>query len=366
MPLVARCPYCRQGVRVPARALAASLKCPACQSWYTVFPESEPDPQSAHAAPDDAPDPAPEAVGSGSTPLVVEAPPIPLSTPITNFGPSPVDSAPGSWVHPLGLVACFVGVAALFSASFAATTILTLPLGGIGLALGLLAVLAALGDQPVRQLLPVAGAALSGLVLAAALADPALLGPRYAASRRPTNYDPDAVRFVPLRLSRDGSTGLEADGRADASRAAIQQGMVRVQVVGAAVGPVQVVDAKRKYTKQRYLALAVRVQHLGNGPSVRFVHWGTTGERSVPAATAEASGRKLSAADLGSQVAAGTTYGHDLFPGKLVDDLLVFEAPAQPGPLRVDLPAEAWGGRGVFRFQVPASMITARRGPKTR
>jgi hypothetical protein len=226
--------------------------------------------------------------------------------------------------------------------------------------------LAALGDRPVRQLLPVAGAAFSGLILVAALADPALLGPRYAASRQPANYDPDAVRVIPLHLSRDGVAGLESDGWADASRAAIQQGMVRVQISGAAVGPVQVVDAKRKYTKQRYLALAVRVQHLGNGPSVRFVHWGTTGERSVPAATVEANGRKLAAADLGSQVAAGTTYGHDLFPGKLVDDLLVFEAPAAPGSLRVELPAEAWGGRGVFRFQVPASMVTTRRGPKTR
>jgi hypothetical protein len=46
-----------------------------------------------------------------------------------------------------------------------------------------------------------------------------------------------------------------------------------------------------------------------------------------------------------------------LFPGKAVEDVLVFPAPAGVGPLRLELPAAAWGGQGVFRFTIPASML---------
>jgi hypothetical protein len=34
--------------------------------------------------------------------------------------------------------------------------------------------------------------------------------------------------------------------------------------------------------------------------------------------------------------------------------------------VRLELPAEAWGGHGVLRFQIPSSMLVARPGIKPR
>ena len=55
-------------------------------------------------------------------------------------------------------------------------------------------------------------------------------------------------------------------------------------------------------------------------------------------------------------------------PAKMMevcDDVLVFE-PTGSGPVLLELPAEAWGGSGIFRFQLPDSMITIQKGSKPR
>jgi hypothetical protein len=203
-------------------------------------------------------------------------------------------------------------------------------------------------------------------VLAAATFSPALLGPGFEWSRMKSTYDPEAVRLIPLRLAATGSDGLETDGYADASRAAIQQGSFRVRVVSAAVAPVQVVDAKARYTKKSYLIVAVQIQHTGAGERVRLVHWGTTGERVVPDATATANGRTLAPADLDREVPVGISYGQELFPAGSASDVLIFDPPAPGAAVRLDLPAEAWGGRGAFKFQLPGSMIGPQPGKSPR
>jgi hypothetical protein len=46
-----------------------------------------------------------------------------------------------------------------------------------------------------------------------------------------------------------------------------------------------------------------------------------------------------------------------VFPVDFQDRVLVFEAPTRPEDLRLELAAEAWGGKGAFRFSIPGSMI---------
>jgi len=51
---------------------------------------------------------------------------------------------------------------------------------------------------------------------------------------------------------------------------------------------------------------------------------------------------------------AGHVRTASLAPGKYVEDVLVFEPPAADvQSLRLELPAEACGRSGVFRFQIP-------------
>jgi hypothetical protein len=273
--------------------------------------------------------------------------------------PTGADAQPQTGrVSLIGAVTCLLAAGALLSASIQATLFLTRPVAGLGLVLGLVGTAVAAAGRPVRMVVPALGAVMSGVVLVVALAFPDLLGPRYEASREKSTFDASAVRVIPLQLTARGTDGLESEGYADASRAAVQQGNIRVRVIGATVAPVQVVDSVKRYTKRPYLAVTVQVQHLGTGSPVRLVHWGTTGERTVPDAAATSNGKKLAPADLDGEVPFGVSYGQDLFPGRSASDLLLFAAPGPGASVRLELPAEMWGGRGAFRFQLPDSMIS--------
>jgi hypothetical protein len=63
-------------------------------------------------------------------------------------------------------------------------------------------------------------------------------------------------------------------------------------------------------------------------------------------------------------VPVGVSYGQDLFPGATASDLLLFESPGPDSPIRLTLPAEAWGSSGVFRFQIPSLMTLPQQGNK--
>jgi hypothetical protein len=56
-----------------------------------------------------------------------------------------------------------------------------------------------------------------------------------------------------------------------------------------------------------------------------------------------------------------TAGGHEADPDGGPDDgtvvTLEFPRPPQPGPLRLELPAAAWGGRGQLKFAIPALMV---------
>jgi hypothetical protein len=361
VPFFAHCPYCQRGVHAPDRALAASVKCPGCESWYTAVPQDEPKPPKL-TAPAQAGLIAPTLTPATATPPAPAAPaPMPAPAPLLSERfESPAEDSPGSRRRPplLGVAACLLAGAALLSAAWGANVVLIRPLAGVGLVLGVVGALAVRGGKPVRLTLPIVGAVVSGLGLLVALFIPSLLGPRYEASPEKPNSDLEAIRVIPLRLDGGAVGGLESDGYADASRATVQQDFIRVQVTAASVGPVQVVDSKKRFTEQPYLAVVVRVQHLGHGEDLRFTHWGATGERTVPPAVARSGGNTLAVANLGRDVPVGVTFGHDLFRGTAVDDVLLFEPPPGGLPVLLDLPWEAWGReRVVFKFQIPGSMI---------
>lgn len=383
MPFFTRCPYCRRGVLAPDRAMGGSAKCPTCQSWFTAVPEERgPDdlqqPGSRSSGPVPVPpsrpiEPSPIESESASTGTALAEPPAPVRAPRPAPVPelqvakSPAVPKPeeesadrGAAVAVVvGAGVCFLVAAALVVASFQSTAVYARPLAGLGVVAGLLSALVIGFEKPARLALPLGGAVVSGLVLLVAWFAPALLGPGYEASRTRSNYDPETIQAVPLQIASGPGEAADPASFVDARRFALQQRAVRVQITGATVAPVQVVDAKKRFTKQQFLAVAVRVQHLGHGEKFRFTHWDTTGERPVPPAVVTADGRKLVAANLGRDVPLGVVYGQDVFPGRDVDDVLLFEAPEQLPitAIRVELPAEAWAGRGAFRFQIPGPMV---------
>ena len=54
----------------------------------------------------------------------------------------------------------------------------------------------------------------------------------------------------------------------------------------------------------------------------------------------------------------GQVQSESVYPGKSIDDLLVFELPVEKAKyLRLELPASAFHGEGKLRIQIPADMI---------
>jgi hypothetical protein len=289
----------------------------------------------------------------------VSAPPLP-HTP-ARLAPAPRDEDDTWDQRPvvLGIAACLVAGAALIAASIEATVVLTRPLAGLGVLLGVVGSVAAFRHEEPRASLPVCGAIACLLVLTIAVFMPGILGPSYEASQQDSDYDPEAIRPVPLTLTVSGS--LETDGYADASRAALLQGTVRVQITSVTIAPVRVLGVGTRYSKKPYLAVAIRVQHLGHGPMVEFRHWGTTIERNVPTAKATVAGLSLTPSSLFPDIPADVNDGARLFPNRAISDVILFEAPSTSGPVRIEMPAEAWEGKGVLRFEIPRSMIVDRR-----
>ncbi len=62
--------------------------------------------------------------------------------------------------------------------------------------------------------------------------------------------------------------------------------------------------------------------------------------------------------DPGSQVPGQISSATSIYPGKRLEDLLVFEPPIENLQfLRLELPAAAFGGTGTLRLQIPKTMI---------
>ncbi len=359
---------------MPDRALGASMKCPGCQAWCTAAPEDTPPPprrprsraelDATPLAPDE---PTPLAPPEDSPIAVLDEPVRRTNSSSISSSPSLVlpDSVPppldGKLLNAGGILVCVLACAAGVIASFHATAFLTRPAAGVALIVGVMVVLLTIGSRPLAFVLPVLGTAASAIILLLAFVSPGSLSPQYEASRQPTTYNSEAVEFVALSL--DSGQQLATDGWADASKAAVQQGTVRVQVTGATLGPIDIEPrdtAKTRLTKERYLTITVRLQHLGHEGPVTFIPW--TGDAAI-----ERNGRRSTALDLTPQIVAGQLRDPlQLHPGRMIGTVFVFEPSPNPESIRLELPAETWGGRGMFRFSIPTTMVTTRSSPKSR
>src|SRR5439155_16021578 len=144
---------------------------------------------------------------------------------------------------PFGLSALLLGGAALLCASIRSLYALVPPASGAGLLLGLAGLLLSKGQS--RSLIPIAGTAVGGIVLLTALFLPKLLGPSYLASRNRRAVDPVAIRAIPLPGSAETMGPADA-AWVDASRAALQQGPMQVQVLSASIPSVKTKSSPTK------------------------------------------------------------------------------------------------------------------------
>jgi hypothetical protein len=260
-------------------------------------------------------------------------------------------------VDPVGLAALLLGGAALLSASAPRLCGAVLPLAALALLTGLAGLLLALARGRSRLLFPVTGSVMGVAVVGVALLVPGLLGPAYRAFRERDRRDPAVIRAVPLPGRPAGEQPETADW-VDASRAALQQNRLRVQVAGASVSAVRARGAANKKSRpEEVLFIRLRVHQAEGGPEFVAGPRGPAGPGERPQPTLTDNTGKVYAPRAAPEAAEGENKSVR-FPLTVLDEVFVFEAPP-PGLefLRLEVPVAAWGGSGTFRFTIPAAMV---------
>jgi hypothetical protein len=132
-----------------------------------------------------------------------------------------------------------------------------------------------------------------------------------------------------------------------------------VQVVSVTLRQLEMAgQPKKKLTAERYLVLRVRA-HQPAG-SAEFIanslgERGSGRERPRPSLT-DLSGRTYAPASVGDE-AGEQTQNSSVFPLGITDEVYVFDPPPPSTALKLEVPAETFGGSGTLRFTIPASII---------
>jgi hypothetical protein len=243
--------------------------------------------------------------------------------------------------------ALLAGGGALLCASAPLLCRLVVPLGLVGLILGAAGLVRVLMLGRTRLVFPVAGICVAAVLLGIAWLVPGLLGPTFLASRARDPVDRGVIREIPLSGKPGGGENPEW---ADASRVALQQGGINVQVLGVSVrrvGPKSPTANKLPPGDYQFLRLRSQVMDASSG---------SASDKATPRLT-DVAGKAYRLCDVQEIAALPNERRSSVFPVELQDQVLVFEAPARPEDLRLELPAEAWGGKGAFRFSIPVSMV---------
>jgi hypothetical protein len=176
--------------------------------------------------------------------------------------------------------------------------------------------------------------------------------------------EPPSLFLVPL--GKKGMTAHQlgsADEWVDASANAVKLGDVRVQIVSARIGPVELKPpSTATATAERCLIIHLRASYegilfqqtpyeswadLADSPSKHTPTLSDNHDRTYDQKTFAPGSKVVGRADADA-----------LTPGHQVKEVLVYPVPARDVEyLRLTLPASAFGLAGAFRFQIPRGMI---------
>jgi hypothetical protein len=287
----------------------------------------------------------------------------------------------------LGIASLVLGILAFLICWVPFVNLVGVPLSGLGLVLGLIGVLVAFTRKGASIGFPIAGVAVCGLSLFIAIAfTGALVGAVTGAAnqiaadralRERTNQAVVALEpsstlaknsaspTLNGRISRSGAARAE-DGAVEQWAAAdkpVRQGDVEVKVVSVRDGRVSTVEritGEKGASKDSLLSITIEISNLSETKKVDYLTWSEQAFALRSGATIVdnfGNPYKLVNFGFGTDV-VGSTRGDSIYPGKSIQDTIVFEEPvAKAEYLNLELPADRFGGTGKLRIRIPASMV---------
>jgi hypothetical protein len=367
-----RCPHCANEFALKRNVM--KVTCPKCARTFLAVEAG-----LAATAPLSSSEPAKQgAVGSGATAPVQAAPvqvvresgPLSLQKPISAPAADSAleqaqETALPSWMNPYGAAAAALAAIALVAAAVLAKKLLTIGLLAAGLALAMRGVWATRGNRKTSDVVSLTvGLGLCGLGLVLMLIAPALLNPFWAMDVALPRADPDKQVQVDHDNPREQGKPLSADDWTDALHAIRQDDLV-LRVEGVKTGPLPDRDG------QSCLQIHLRLANVGSERYIPFE--GFAPDKHAPSLTDEGGHsyrfleerrRKRSRGPKGRPrelvFEARSAEVVHLVPNRGQDRLLIFAG--SPGKaLKLELPAAAWGRRGVCKFRIAASFPADRR-----
>lgn len=213
---------------------------------------------------------------------------------------------------------------------------------------------------------PLAARAPNYAGLALSLFTLVFVGPWPFVAREPPPAAPDLSRLTVVSGSDQGMTPRETvkiNEWFDASRGAVQQHDVRVQVTSVSVERVAVtVRGKAMLSPRSALVVRVRIRNTGAFRRIDYQAWPEAGPEAGQSGLSltDETGRSYRRQVFGpGTMLTGHIERAPLTPGKAAEAVLVFEVPplARLQELHLELPASAFGGDGTIKFRLPRDMI---------
>jgi hypothetical protein len=148
----------------------------------------------------------------------------------------------------------------------------------------------------------------------------------------------------------------------DASKGPVQHGDVRVQLTGVTVRNVRIKDmlGEEFVSPTKHLAIRLEIFNTSSMRKLDFLGWSETSPDRNAASLTDNFNRLYNrmSPDPGAEIPGQIITATSLYPGKQLEDLLVFEPPVDKIQfLRLQLPAAAFGSSGSLNLQIPDGMV---------
>lgn len=308
---------------------------------------------------------------------VRSAPPRPTPVQSNEWGHS--QGAPSVNVHlprrgsSLGVAALVLGIISLFFVWIPFINLIAVVLAAVGLLMAVIGLFVSLARKGSGIGYPIAGGVVCAIPLVfGIILTFAAINAREAIVK--ANVD-RALRNVSTnqQLAGDGSNGADPGAGTPATPAgiswapaseAVRQGDVTVQITEVRVGSVKMSSGPGRdgvASDEPLLKVTLRVTNTSANRKIEMRSWSNDSGWSRDTAPALADNFENDYSQKGTGMyrpVGGLMIMESVYPGKSVVDVVAFQAPVDGIEfVRLELPAMNFGGDGMIRFEIPASMI---------
>jgi len=168
------------------------------------------------------------------------------------------------------------------------------------------------------------------------------------------------------------ATAPDEDTWSDASTSSVTRGDVTVKITAAETGRPTLVRSgtgQRAWPKGDYLVIRLRLQSTNADKKLPYTSWSARAPANATMNLVDNTGTPYLVKSFAGMEAEGQVSGGkgSIYPDQPTEDVLIFERPLKTAKfLRLELPAAAFGEKGLLRFEIPMTMVVAMAEPEKR